>query len=147
MVFVTNITFLRYFVFVTVCLGVCVTFVCINMCTSMVFVIQLPFIQWSMLLWLLPSECLPFRMKLMTYNDLCGPTCLWLCSLCLRHIRRYLFRSWPGTFVKTRFHGVMSSNGLCEQHFFFCLIVGVLCAPSTIFCAIYSLRHLHHRLC
>ena len=62
------------------------------------------FIQWSMLLWLLPSECLPFWMKLMTCNDLRGPTCLWLCSLCLHHRRRYLFRSCPGTFVKTSFH-------------------------------------------
>ena len=42
MVFVTSITCLWYYFFVTVSLGVCVTFVCISMCTSMVFVIQLP---------------------------------------------------------------------------------------------------------
>ena len=41
MVFVTSITFLRYFVFVTVCLGFFVIIAYINMCTSRVFVIQL----------------------------------------------------------------------------------------------------------
>ena len=93
------------------------------------------FIQWSMLLWLLPSECLPFRMKLMTCIDLRGPTCLWLCSLGLHHRSRYLFRNCPGTFVKTRFHGVMSSNGLCDQHYFF------LSDSWWIVCAIYDFLH------
>ena len=94
------------------------------------------FIQWSMLLWLLPSECLPFRMKLMTCTDLRGPICLWLCSLGLHHRRRYLFRSCPGTFVKTRFHGVMSLNGLCDQHYFF-----FLSDSWWIVCAIYDFLH------
>ena len=52
------------FVFVTVSLGVCVTFVCISMCTSMVFVIQLPLpddirfvieVEWS--LWPASHDC------------------------------------------------------------------------------------------
>ena len=82
------------------------------------------FIQWFMPLWLLPYECLLLRMKLMTCNDLRGPTCLWLCSLRLHHRGRYLFRSCPGTFIKTSFHVLTSSNGLCDHHYIsaiFCL--------------------------
>ena len=104
-------------------LGVFVTFTCINMCTSRVFVIQLllpddirfviedeevefkrgfyPMVHAFMAaaIWVFT-----FRMKLMTCNDLRGPTCLWLCSLRLHHRGRYLFRSCPGTFIKTSFH-------------------------------------------
>ena len=60
----------------------------------------------------------------MTCNDLRGPTCLWLCSLRLHHRGRYLFRSCPGTFIKTSFHVLTSSNGLCDHHYIsaiFCL--------------------------
>ena len=107
-----------------------VTNACVGLCMSRVFVICIWMwdVLWSDLTnqWRVPRgskqhvALLPIRrcngllgatsmwlsstlllLPIRSCNDLCGPTCLWLCSLCLHHRRRYLFRSGPGTFVKT----------------------------------------------